>query len=221
MWEGAKAHPVFVFVAICIIGFGFVAVFALVKWAKGNAARVATAKCLELAREHQRALLAKKRQNLLVGDYGEVQRAGFDRELDYFLATVVLPQIQPQLALLGDPHLIGPSRIVLRDLIEREVCEFERVSGHKLTADLPIDPLEFELWCTEKLKSKGWKARITKASGDQGADIIASWKGAELVAQCKLYSKPVGNKAVQEVAAARLHYSAEFAAVISTSGYTR
>jgi restriction system protein len=41
-----------------------------------------------------------------------------------------------------------------------------------------------------------------------------------LVFQCKLYSQPVGNKAVQEVVAARAHESAQFAAVVSNTRYT-
>jgi restriction system protein len=41
-----------------------------------------------------------------------------------------------------------------------------------------------------------------------------------LVAQCKKYSKPVGNKAVQEVVAGMKYYGANKGAVISTSGFT-
>jgi restriction system protein len=41
-----------------------------------------------------------------------------------------------------------------------------------------------------------------------------------VVLQCKLYARPVGNKAVQEVAAARTYYDAGFAAVVSNADYT-
>ena len=41
-----------------------------------------------------------------------------------------------------------------------------------------------------------------------------------VVLQCKLYARPVGNKAVQEVAAARTFYDAGFAAVVSNADYT-
>jgi restriction system protein len=41
-----------------------------------------------------------------------------------------------------------------------------------------------------------------------------------VVIQCKLYQSPVGNKAVQEAFAAMMHYSADSAAVITSSGFT-
>jgi restriction system protein len=39
--------------------------------------------------------------------------------------------------------------------------------------------------------------------------------------QCKFYTKPVSNKAVQEVAAARLHEGADQAVVVSNAAYTK
>ena len=41
-----------------------------------------------------------------------------------------------------------------------------------------------------------------------------------LVLQCKLYSQPVSNSAVQEISAARLHQQADHAAVVSNAAYT-
>ena len=38
--------------------------------------------------------------------------------------------------------------------------------------------------------------------------------------QCKLYSSPVGNKAVQEAAAGRAHEKADFGIVVSNNRYT-
>ncbi len=66
----------------------------------------------------------------------------------------------------------------------------------------------------------GWNATVTQASGDQGVDVIASKDGKEIVLQCKLYSKPVGNAAVQEVIAGRAFEGVEFAAVVTNNGYT-
>jgi restriction system protein len=51
-------------------------------------------------------------------------------------------------------------------------------------------------------------------------DIIAERDGKRIVVQCKFYSKPVGNKAVQE-AAARLHGRADKAIVVSNAAYTK
>jgi len=66
-----------------------------------------------------------------------------------------------------------------------------------------ISPIEFEQCCADYLGLKGWNAATTGRSGDQGADVVARKASHLLVVQCKKYSRPVGNKAVQEVIAAR------------------
>ena len=62
---------------------------------------------------------------------------------------------------------------------------------------------------------------MTKASGDQGADIIAERSGLRVVIQCKFYTSPVGNEALQQVVASRLHEHAAKAVVVSNANYTR
>ena len=61
---------------------------------------------------------------------------------------------------------------------------------------------------------------MTKATGDQGADVIAEKDGTHLVLQCKFYSTPVGNKAVQEAFAAQHHYRATVSAVVTNATFT-
>jgi restriction system protein len=70
------------------------------------------------------------------------------------------------------------------------------------------------------LKVAGWDAQVTIASRDQGVDVIAEKAGKRVVLQCKLYSGPVGNGAVQEIAAGRAHERADYAAVVTNSRYT-
>jgi restriction system protein len=50
--------------------------------------------------------------------------------------------------------------------------------------------------------------------------VVAERGGQRAAAQCKLYQSPVGNKAAQEAYAAMTHYSADMAAVITSSGIT-
>jgi hypothetical protein len=86
---------------------------------------------------------------------------------------------------------------------------------------VPQDGIDFEYWCAAKLKKAGWTAVVSKASGDQGSDILAS-KGDKVVCiQCKRYSKPVGNTAVQEVVAAKVHNGATHSCVLATGGFTK
>ena len=55
----------------------------------------------------------------------------------------------------------------------------------------------------EYFKEAGWNVEQTQASNDQGVDLIARIEDLKVCVQCKRYSNPVGNKAVQEVVLAK------------------
>ena len=81
---------------------------------------------------------------------------------------------------------------------------------------------EYEYACAEYLRRKGFSdVRVTKASGDQGADILARRRKITYAIQCKYYAKPVGNKAVQEVYAGATYYGCDRAMVITNQTFTR
>ena len=83
--------------------------------------------------------------------------------------------------------------------------------------------LEYENWCAAQLvKRKNYRsATVTPASGDYGADIVAvDKKGRKVVFQCKYFKGKVGNSAVQEAVAAKAHYKADRAGVITNSVLT-
>jgi restriction system protein len=83
-----------------------------------------------------------------------------------------------------------------------------------------MTPREFELHCAAVLKKAGWKSAAMSGSADQGIDVVAERDGTKVVLQCKLYSKPVGNAAVQEAHAGMAVAGAHHSAVVSVSGYT-
>jgi hypothetical protein len=58
---------------------------------------------------------------------------------------------------------------------------------------------EFEYHVAKVFEKIGYVSHVTKASGDQGADVFISEGNKKIVVQAKFYSNPVGNKAVQEV----------------------
>jgi restriction system protein len=66
----------------------------------------------------------------------------------------------------------------------------------------------------------GYRVQQTKAVGDFGADLVLEQDGSRIIVQAKRYSQPVGVKAVQEAYAARPHYRAGAAWVISNSTFT-
>ena len=80
--------------------------------------------------------------------------------------------------------------------------------------------VEFENYLMSLLKNMGFEASGTPTTGDQGADVIASKNGKTFVIQAKRHSKPIGNKAVQEVLAARNFYNGDSGVVVTNNSFT-
>ncbi|MBZ6485164.1 restriction endonuclease (plasmid) [Priestia aryabhattai] len=78
----------------------------------------------------------------------------------------------------------------------------------------------FEHFLVDLLQNLGFRAKVTKLSGDQGVDIIAKRKGKIYAIQAKRYAKTVGNKAVQEVVAGKEFYKADVSWVITNSDFS-
>lgn len=82
--------------------------------------------------------------------------------------------------------------------------------------------LEYEQYCADYLNKHGYHdAKTTKASGDHGVDVIAFKRGKKYAVQCKYYSSPVGNKAIQEVYTGMALYDCDYGIVITNSTFTK
>lgn len=93
--------------------------------------------------------------------------------------------------------------------------------NHNLKHKKEITPIDYEKQICLKLKEMGFNARTTKATGDQGTDVLAEKDGVSFAIQCKMYSKPVGNKAVQEANAGRDFYQKDYGVVVSNATFTK
>lgn len=81
---------------------------------------------------------------------------------------------------------------------------------------------EFEVFVADILGNIGFiNIQFTRASGDQGVDIIAERDGIKYAIQCKRYSQAVGNNAVQEVFAGKFFYHCHVGAVVTNSRFTQ
>ena len=165
-----------------------------------------------VVRRHAATLARKRSQLVYVDDYGVLRDASWQEEKRYFLDHVVLPELTERERRLFAAKALAPA--VLETIEAAALAQ-----GYQPTADT-LDPFEYERYCARQLERAGWTARVTKAAGDQGADVVAEKDGRRLVVQCKLYSKPVGNKAVQEAFAAKGFEQADGAAVVTNAGYT-
>ena len=85
-----------------------------------------------------------------------------------------------------------------------------------------MDGHKYEHAVAQFLRHNGYSnVIVTRASGDYGADIIATKRGRKYAIQCKYYSNPVGLKAVQEVVASKKHYRCSRAMVVTNNTYTK
>jgi HJR/Mrr/RecB family endonuclease len=82
--------------------------------------------------------------------------------------------------------------------------------------------VEFEQYLIQQLKKCGvTDASGTSTTGDQGADVLFSFNGVRIVVQAKRYTSTVGNKAIQEVHAAKGFYKCDKAWVVTNSTFTK
>lgn len=96
-------------------------------------------------------------------------------------------------------------------------------SGKKVYAIDDIDLMtgsEFEIFVGELFKEMGYKTTVTKASGDQGIDVVAEKNGLRFGVQAKCYSNTVSNSAIQEVVAGISFYKCDKAIVITNNFFT-
>ena len=167
----------------------------------------------------KRRVLAQRRRQLVTADaYGHPVTEKWEREVAYFIEHVLKE------GLTAKRHAfdrISPAgRATLMAAIETAATAPDPGLSAFAEVTAATTPADYEAICAERLRHSGWTARLTGGSGDQGADVIAEKDGRRLVLQCKLYTKSVNNKAVQEASAARQHERAHLAAVVTPAGYT-
>ncbi|EKQ8001606.1 restriction endonuclease [Raoultella ornithinolytica] len=158
-----------------------------------------------LARK-RRILIHKDDYGYLVTDKWESEKKSYLRKLGYIpYETAFYSGITPE-----QQSVIIDS--VIDDYLEDNQVDF---SYHD-----SMTPYDYECYCADVLNSNGWDARTTPGSGDQGVDVIAEKNGLTVALQCKKYSNPVGNAAVQEVVSGKDYWGADIAVVITNSTYT-
>jgi len=174
----------------------------------------ATLEIKKITSVHLNVLRIKRMQKLRKDDYGKLIEKDWIKEIKYFhLNTITL-----------DANCFYGSKFSTDEiyyLVNLEIDLFESTQPLTEQDVENLSPLAFEAYCARVLNKNGWHANTTKGSGDQGVDIIATKGQFKAVFQCKKYTSPIGNKAVQEVIAGKTFASADFAFVVSNKQYTR
>lgn len=97
-----------------------------------------------------------------------------------------------------------------RNTIGQELARVDAMDGHT-----------FEHWCAALLEKVGfYNVSVTRASGDQGVDVVATKDGVKYAIQCKCYSSDLGNKPIQEVNAGKVIYHCHIGVVMTNRHFT-
>ena len=156
---------------------------------------------------------------------------GFEKDFPYFFRTVILREKYEVEPFLHDWYIFANVNNPKDDYgFEASFWDYL----HNLFWETVIPDIEnpkavnnemsgsdYEEYCANILSNAGWKVSITKASNDQGVDIVAEIENLKYCIQCKRYSNPVSNKAVQEVYAGKDFYQGTHAVVVSNAGFTK
>jgi restriction system protein len=192
-----------------------------------------------IVRKHVHTLAIERRIKLVPDKYGVINTTPWNNEVALFIARVAEPYLlstvparqyrrSENMMIKRLYYAVGATnpndiiRAVLQSVIEAEVGAFDATEMSRFgSSSNYTTPAEFEKWCAAQLQASGWDVQVTGRSGDQGVDVRAKRAAVVLIVQCKLYSQPVGNRAVQEAFAGKSFYHAHAAAVVSTAGFTK
>jgi restriction system protein len=209
-----------------------VQIFALAALALGTCVFVKRSKAEKRASELERAMHSADQQierhrNALIGYYRQsLSRDQFGNEdtraWQKWITTFVETQVRPELEKLGmtvDENLLERVNSHV-DRCVREIAKANRCADVADSGSEILTPIDYERNCASSLFRCGWAVHPTPPTGDNGADVIADKAGKRLIVQCKLYSQPVGNKAVQEAYSALRLYNGTHACVVAPNGFT-
>jgi Restriction endonuclease len=160
--------------------------------------------------------LVRRRAQLVQPDaYGKPQEEKWKKEKDHFVTQHIEPSLSS-----NERRALQRERALIPDFIEArvELASQSQPAFQNFSDDMT--PTEFEVFCAGELSVAGWNARVTKQSCDQGVDVVAEKGDMRVVIQCKKYTRPVGNKSVQEITAAKAHEQAHHGIVVTNNEYT-
>lgn len=164
-------------------------------------------------------LIVKAQQKIYTDDYGRTVYDDWIREIKAFIKNIVFPN-EDYSGSIG--NLLLGVRMTQFDSYWKELVTEHLDDIKNNTINIVVkNGLDYELYVEKYLQNLGYIVTRTPKIGDQGVDLIAEKNEDRKAIQCKYYSKPVGNRAIQEVIAGANFYQCTSAAVISNSSFTK
>lgn len=173
-------------------------------------------------------LYRKYKQTHYIDDYGKACSNGWDREVKYFIKNILEPEYLSNAEY--DFSTLNINQEWLKEKIDLEMWSMQgqeaksncrkKKKGDKKEKIKVETGVDYEYYIEKILEDSNYNVNRTPTTGDQGVDLIATKNDIRIAIQCKYYSKPVGNKAVQEVVAGKDYYECEYACVVSNNSFT-
>jgi hypothetical protein len=168
-----------------------------------------------------------ERKVSVLDDYGDERMHLLRKEVEECFGKLATREGNPAITLFYAerepvPLAYAPWRWVLLRL-RQLFTEYHELQKNRVRTRTEINSLsgtEFESYVARILQRCGWQVSGTPATGDQGADLIASKGNRKVAIQVKRYTSSVGNSAVQEVVGAVRFYGANEGCVITNSSFT-
>ncbi|MCO7217581.1 restriction endonuclease [Halomonas sp. OfavH-34-E] len=186
--------------------------------------------------EHLPILLSKKDRAIRCDEFGDTISKGWFSYLEKYYKDKIEPFIHGAHDSIDSELFEHFETTRLKHLVWYEINKGEVIRAtlknidffiefnreNTTTPDINISGTEYESRIASQInKETTWDAELTKASGDQGADIILSKSQLTIIVQTKYHSSKIGNSAVQEAFSAKKYYGADLAFVVSNSGFTK
>ncbi|KXV02892.1 restriction endonuclease, partial [Gluconobacter potus] len=134
-------------------------------------------------RDQATALQIRRLQLVTTDAYGTIHLTKWAKEIGYFCNTRILPLLQVESLTDQWPLLKARAEARIEEIAQRTppgaVLNQKPLSDPRVF-DPQMDPFDYERHCALLLEQAGWDARVTQASGDQGADIIATKSGRKM-----------------------------------------
>lgn len=140
------------------------------------------------------------------------------KKLFCFLLLIVLSPI-----LLIEGIVCAVKKHKRKNLWKKKELEGQKILLSSSITDIDImEGYMFEDYLKILFFYMGYKVEVTQKSRDYGADLVLinPQNNKKIIIQAKRYNKAVGSKAVQEILAAKIHYSADEAWVVTNNIFT-
>ena len=177
--------------------------------------------------KYYNVLSMKWKQTHFIDDYGKMIVKDWEQHLKYFLINVVSSEnkkLEFVIINIFNEKAFGYNERYKQRFI-KEIDKLYNVVDkemEKQNTNIPTikTGVDYENYIESLLLSGNFNVLRTPTTGDQGVDLVVVKNDIRIAIQCKYYSKPVGNKAVQEVIAGRDFYNCQIACVVSNNTFT-